>query len=67
MLRILNAVRSPDIGIPITYAQYCHTGLRVLVERLINTHHHALAAKITMMVRIFRFRRNRTVTSMTLL
>jgi hypothetical protein len=47
MLRILNAVRHPDVGIPLTYAQYCHTGLKALVERLIRTHHHRLAAQIT--------------------
>ena len=49
MLRILNAVRSPDVGIPLTYAQYCQTGLRDLVYRLINLNQHRLAAKITSM------------------
>ena len=47
MLRILNAVRLPDVGIPLTYAQYCETGVRALVDRLINMNHHRLAAKIT--------------------
>ena len=49
LLRILNAVRSPVIGIPLTYVQYCHTGLRALVERLISMHHHLLAARILSM------------------
>jgi len=49
MLRILNAVRSPDVGIPLTYAQFCRTGARALVDRLVATHHHSLAAHITTM------------------
>mmetsp|Transcript_4418 Transcript_4418/g.10762 ORF Transcript_4418/g.10762 Transcript_4418/m.10762 type:complete len:504 (-) Transcript_4418:1880-3391(-) len=49
LLRILNAVHSADIGVPLTYAQYCHIGLRALVKRLIDMHHHLLAARILSM------------------
>jgi hypothetical protein len=38
ILRVLNAVRHPDIGIPITYGQYCKLEADVLVDRLINRH-----------------------------
>jgi hypothetical protein len=45
-LRVLNAVRYPDIGIPLTYLQYKHQGPHILVQRLTHRHHHLLALRI---------------------
>ncbi|ORX75377.1 hypothetical protein K493DRAFT_247355 [Basidiobolus meristosporus CBS 931.73] len=45
-LRILNAVRYYEIGIPITYTQYSNLGSDALVNRLINQQHHLLALRI---------------------
>ena len=47
MLRILNAVRSPEVGIPLTYAQYCQDGLENLVKRLNIRKQHLLASRIS--------------------
>ncbi|RKO83180.1 Vps16, N-terminal region-domain-containing protein, partial [Blyttiomyces helicus] len=45
-LRVLNAVRHYEIGVPLTYAQYVRLTPEVLVNRLINRHHHLLALRI---------------------
>ena len=47
MLRIMNAVRSPEVGIPLTYAQYCQDGLENLVKRLNVRKQHLLASRIS--------------------
>lgn len=45
-LRVLNAVRFYEVGIPLTFAQYTELTPQVLVNRLINQHHHLLAYRI---------------------
>ncbi|KAI8983029.1 Vps16, N-terminal region-domain-containing protein [Pilobolus umbonatus] len=45
-IRVLNAVRFYDIGIPLTYVQYKRLGPEVLIDRLINRNHHLLAIRI---------------------
>lgn len=45
-LRILNQVRDYRIGMPLTFAQYKILGPDLLIERLINRHHHYLAYQI---------------------
>jgi len=45
-LRVLNSVRHPDIGMPLSYQQYKLLNTNVLIARLINLHHHYLAYKI---------------------
>ncbi|RHZ79068.1 hypothetical protein Glove_152g21 [Diversispora epigaea] len=45
-LRVLNSVRYYEIGIPITYAQYSKLTPDVLIDRLINRHHHLLALRV---------------------
>ncbi|RCH85747.1 hypothetical protein CU098_002029, partial [Rhizopus stolonifer] len=45
-IRVLNAVRYHDIGIPLTYAQYKRSSPEVLIDRLINRNHHLLAIRI---------------------
>eukprot|EP01132_Coremiostelium_polycephalum_P002241 gene2241-2763_t len=42
-LRVLNAVRHFEIGIPLTMAQYRYLGADELIERLINRRKHLLA------------------------
>jgi hypothetical protein len=51
-LRVLNAVRYPDIGIPLTYPQYKQQGPQILVQRLTNRHHHLLALRICEYLRL---------------
>uniref|UniRef100_A0A803MTD0 Protein VACUOLELESS1 n=1 Tax=Chenopodium quinoa TaxID=63459 RepID=A0A803MTD0_CHEQI len=46
-LRVLNAVRSPEIGIPLSIQQYKDLTAPVLISRLINAHHHLLALKLS--------------------
>ncbi|RAL48115.1 hypothetical protein DM860_018134 [Cuscuta australis] len=46
-LRVLNAVRHPDIGIPLSVQQYKMLTPSVLIARLINAHHHLLALRIS--------------------
>ncbi|EOA29029.1 hypothetical protein CARUB_v10025283mg [Capsella rubella] len=46
-LRVLNAVRDPDIGIPLSIQQYKLLTPVVLISRLINAHHHLLALRIS--------------------
>jgi hypothetical protein len=45
-LRVMNAVRSSDVGIPITNKQYETLTQEVLVDRLVNRFHHLLAFKV---------------------
>ncbi|KAI7898789.1 Vps16, C-terminal region-domain-containing protein [Cokeromyces recurvatus] len=45
-IRVLNAVRYYDIGIPITYTQYKRLGPNALINRLMNRNHHLLAIRI---------------------
>ncbi|KAL1915507.1 uncharacterized protein VTP21DRAFT_6631 [Calcarisporiella thermophila] len=45
-LRVLNAVRYYEVGIPLTYAQYTRLTPEVLIDRLVNRHHHLLAVRI---------------------
>ncbi|KNC51588.1 vacuolar protein sorting-associated protein [Thecamonas trahens ATCC 50062] len=45
-LRVLNAVRFYEVGMPLTYAQYLELTPQVLINRLVNRHHHLLAYRI---------------------
>ncbi len=45
-LRVLNAVRHFEIGLAITIEQYRYLSPQVLIDRLINAHHHLLAYRI---------------------
>ncbi|KAJ3045631.1 hypothetical protein HK097_001142, partial [Rhizophlyctis rosea] len=45
-IRVLNAVRHYDIGMPLTYDQYNRLTPNVLINRLIQRHHHLLAVRI---------------------
>eukprot|EP01060_Flectonema_neradi_P002842 TRINITY_DN1178_c2_g2_i1.p1 TRINITY_DN1178_c2_g2~~TRINITY_DN1178_c2_g2_i1.p1 ORF type:complete len:859 (+),score=151.60 TRINITY_DN1178_c2_g2_i1:70-2646(+) len=45
-LRVLNAVRRPDVGIPLSYGQYQALSPVVLIDRLIQRNLHFLAYKI---------------------
>jgi hypothetical protein len=46
-LRIVNAMRTPDIGMPISHLQYLVLTSNVVIDRLINRHHHYLAWKVS--------------------
>ncbi|KAG0200791.1 hypothetical protein BGX28_006226 [Mortierella sp. GBA30] len=46
VLRVLNAVRYYEIGIPLTYAQYQRLTPEALIDRLISRHHYLLAIRI---------------------
>ncbi|XP_021903569.1 protein VACUOLELESS1 isoform X2 [Carica papaya] len=46
-LRVLNAVRDPEIGIPLSIQQYKLLTASVLISRLINAHQHLLALRIS--------------------
>eukprot|EP00210_Caulerpa_lentillifera_P001840 g1769.t1 len=45
-LRILNGIRDPQVGFPMTMAQLNFNSVLVLISRLTNAHHHFLASKI---------------------
>lgn len=45
-LRVLNAIRDYQIGIPMTFEQFKAITPRVLITRLTNRHHHYLAYSI---------------------
>ncbi|KAI8591791.1 Vps16, N-terminal region-domain-containing protein [Geranomyces variabilis] len=45
-LRILNAVRHFEIGIPLTHSQFEQLTAQVLIDRLVNRHHHLLAIRL---------------------
>ncbi|CAA6661340.1 unnamed protein product [Spirodela intermedia] len=46
-LRVLNAVRDPEIGIPLSIQQYKLLTPSVLIGRLVNAHQHLLALRIS--------------------
>ncbi|PKI55713.1 hypothetical protein CRG98_023929 [Punica granatum] len=46
-LRVLNAVRSSEVGIPLSIKQYKLLTPSVLIARLINAHQHLLALRIS--------------------
>ncbi|KAI8601749.1 Vps16, N-terminal region-domain-containing protein [Dissophora ornata] len=46
VLRVLNAVRYYEIGIPLTYAQYQRLTPEALIDRLISRHQYLLAIRI---------------------
>ncbi|KAI9248907.1 Vps16, C-terminal region-domain-containing protein [Sporodiniella umbellata] len=46
-IRVLNAVRFYDIGVPLTYTQYKRQGPEILIDRLVNRNHHLLAIRIS--------------------
>ncbi|XP_057532014.1 protein VACUOLELESS1 [Amaranthus tricolor] len=46
-LRVINAVRSPEIGIPLSIQQYRELTAPVLISRLINARHHLLALRLS--------------------
>ncbi|KAK4369093.1 hypothetical protein RND71_012885 [Anisodus tanguticus] len=46
-LRVINAVRHPDIGVPLSIQQYKLLTPAVLIARLINAHRHLLAQQIS--------------------
>lgn len=51
-LRVLNAVRSPDVGIPLTVQQYNRLTPETLVGRLTMRNHHHLVMKICELLRL---------------
>lgn len=46
IIRVLNAMRDPSIGIPMTYDQFKALTPRVVIDRLLNRHQHLLAYSI---------------------
>jgi len=46
IIRVLNAIRFYEIGIPLTYTQYCRLTPEVLIDRLTNRYYHLLAIRI---------------------
>lgn len=52
MLRVMNAVRDPSIGIPITLEQYKRLTPKVLIDRLVNRMQHLLAYRICTYLKI---------------
>jgi len=46
-LRVLNAVRAVEVGIPLSYAEYEEFTPRALVARLLSTHKHLLALRVS--------------------
>lgn len=45
-LRVVNAVRSSDVGMCVSYLQFLILTPSVLIDRLINRHQHFLAFKM---------------------
>ncbi|KYK61842.1 vacuolar sorting protein [Drechmeria coniospora] len=45
-LRVLNAVRHHEVGMPVSFEQYHRLTAEKLVRRLLSRHHHLLALKI---------------------
>lgn len=45
-IRVMNAIRDPEIGIPITSEQFDRLTPEVIVDRLVNRFHHLLAFKV---------------------
>ena len=50
-LRVLNAARQYDVGIPLTFRQFELLEAEVLIDRLINRHRHLLALRICQYLR----------------
>jgi vacuolar protein sorting-associated protein 16 len=46
-IRVLNAIREPYIGLPLTYVQYEALTTAVIINRLISRRHFALAIEIS--------------------
>eukprot|EP01117_Protostelium_nocturnum_P018323 TRINITY_DN7643_c0_g1_i1.p1 TRINITY_DN7643_c0_g1~~TRINITY_DN7643_c0_g1_i1.p1 ORF type:complete len:843 (-),score=310.40 TRINITY_DN7643_c0_g1_i1:110-2638(-) len=46
-IRILNALREFNVGLPITYGQYERLGVKTIINRLVDRHQHLLALKIS--------------------
>jgi len=53
-LHVINNVRIPSIGMPLTYFQYDILGPDALIERLVNRHLHALAYAIADFLKLKR-------------
>ena len=51
-LRILNVLRAPNVGLPLTLAQLDALGAPVLVSRLVNARRHLLALRIAEMLNL---------------
>jgi hypothetical protein len=51
-LRVLNQVRDPEVGMPLSYTQFMKLSPEVLIDRLTNVHHHHLASRICQYLRI---------------
>lgn len=51
-LRVLNAVRFYEVGLPLSYEQYCRLTPERLIERLINRHEYLIALKISEYLRL---------------
>jgi vacuolar protein sorting-associated protein 16 len=51
-LRVLNAVRDSQIGMPLSYDQYRQLDADVVIDRLANRHHHLLAMRVCSYLRI---------------
>ena len=49
-LRILNALRVPSVGLPLTLGQLDALGPPVLISRLVNAQRHLLALRIAEML-----------------
>ncbi|KAF8446468.1 Vps16, N-terminal region-domain-containing protein [Terfezia claveryi] len=52
VLRVLNAVRYYEVGLPITYEQFLRLTPEKLIQRLLNRQHHQLAVKISEYLRL---------------
>lgn len=51
-LRVLNAVRFYEVGLPITYEQFIRLTPEKLIQRLVNRQHHLLALRISFYLRL---------------
>jgi hypothetical protein len=51
-LRVLNAVRYYEIGLPLSYSQYLRLTPEKLIQRLINRHQYLLALRISSYLRL---------------
>nr|XP_046915204.1 vacuolar protein sorting-associated protein 16 homolog [Dermatophagoides farinae] len=51
-LRILNAIRKPDVGIPLTHCQFEQIKIDSLIDRLTERHHFFLALKLAEYLKI---------------
>lgn len=51
-LRVLNAVRFYEIGLPLTYEQFIRLTPEHLIQRLVNRGHHLLALRVSEFVKI---------------